>query len=62
MRKKSGKRQKMWSGGGGRETCSVPVLSSLKSNIAICSCTGQDIQLKMLKSRPNEGGTGMCLR
>ena len=42
--------------------CSVPVLSSVKSNIVICSCTGQNIQLKMLKRRPNEGETGMCLR
>ena len=29
-------------------TCSVPVPSSLKSNITICSCTGQNIQLKTL--------------
>ena len=43
-------------------TCSVPVPSFLKSNIAISSCTGQNIQLKMLKRRPNEGGTGICLR
>ena len=43
-------------------TCSVPVPSSLKSNIAICSCTGQNMQLKMFKRRPNEGGTGMRLR
>ena len=43
-------------------TCSVPVPSYLKSNITICSCTGQNIQLKMLKRRPNEGETGMCLR
>ena len=42
--------------------CSVPVPSSLKSNIAICSCTGHDMQLKMLKRRPNEGGTGIGLR
>ena len=34
----------------------------LKSNITICSCTGQNIQLKMLESRPNEGGTGMLLK
>ena len=40
-------------------TCSVPVPFSLKSNITIYSCTGQNIQLKMLKGRPNEGGAGM---
>ena len=43
-------------------TCSVPVPFSLKSNITICSCMRQNIQLKMLKRRPNEGGTGMRLR
>ena len=41
--------------------CSIPVPSSLKSNITICSCTGQNIQLKMLKSRPNECGTACFL-
>ena len=43
-------------------TCSVSVSSSLNSNIAICSSTGQNTQLKILKRRPNEGGTGICLR
>ena len=42
--------------------CSVPVPSSIKSNIAICSCMGQKLQLKMLKRRPKEGGNGMRLR
>ena len=35
---------------------------SKESNITICSCTGQNIQLKMLKNRPSEGGTGMLLK
>ena len=43
-------------------TCSVPVSSSSKSNITICSYTGQIMHLKMLKGKPNEGGTGLGLR
>ena len=43
-------------------TCSVPVSSSSKSNITICSFTGQIMHLKMLKGKPNEGGTGLGLR
>ena len=41
---------------------SVPFPSSLKSYITICSSTGQNIQLKMLKRRPNDGGTGVLLK
>ena len=36
--------------------------ASSKFNITICDCTGHKIQLKILKRRPNEGGTGICLR
>ena len=42
--------------------CLVPVPFSSKSNITICNRTGHNIQLKMLKKLPNEGGTGICLR
>ena len=44
------------------QTCSVSVSPSWTSNITICSCTGQNIELKVLKRRPNEGGTGLVLR
>ena len=36
--------------------------ASSKFNITICDCTRHKIQLKKLKRRPNEGGTGICLR
>ena len=36
--------------------------ASSKSNIIICSCTGYQMQLKMLKRRLNEGGTAIRLR
>ena len=36
--------------------------ASSKSNIIVCSCTGHQMQLKMLNRRPNEGGTAIRLR
>ena len=36
--------------------------TSSKFNITICDSKRHKIQLKMLKKRPNEGGTGICLR
>ena len=41
---------------------SSPFLFKIKKITTICSCTEQNIQLKMLKGRPNEGGAGMRLR
>ena len=35
-----------------KKKCSVPVPSSSKSNVTICSCMGQNIHLKMFKRRP----------
>ena len=36
--------------------------ASSKLNITICSCTGHQMQLKILKRRLNEGGTAIRLR
>ena len=45
--------------------CQHARLQSLTSsifNITICDSKRHKIQLKMLKRRPNEDGTGICLR
>ena len=36
--------------------------ASSKFNITICGCTGHKKQLKILKRRPNERGTGISLK